>query len=331
MSLKIAVVGSTGLVGRKMLQVLEERGFNASQIIPAASERSKGKMLPFAGTEIECVTVQEALDSKPSIAIFSAGSGASKEWAPKFAEAGVFVIDNSSAWRMDPLVPLVVPEVNAKAITPETKIIANPNCSTIQLMVAMYPLHEALGLKRMIISTYQAVTGTGVAGVEQLNSERFGSDGEKVYPHSIDLNVLPHGGDFDDDGYTTEEIKLVKESRKILSHPDLKVTATVVRVPVFGGHSESVNAEFESDFSVKEVKDILDIMPGITVQDDPKNNHYPMPVIAEDKDDVFVGRIRKDQSAEKSLNLWIVSDNLRKGAATNAVQIAEYLIAKGLV
>ncbi len=329
--MKVAVVGATGMVGSVMLKVLEERNFNITELIPVASEKSLGKKITFKGNDYEVVTLQMALDKKPNLAIFSAGGTTSKEWAPKFASVGCKVIDNSSAWRMDSDKHLVVPEINANELTKEDMIIANPNCSTIQMVVALAPLHKEYKIKRLVISTYQSVTGTGVSAVQQLNDERAGVEGAKAYPHVIDQNCLPHGGDFMEDGYTTEEIKLVNETRKILGDNSINTTATVVRVPVVGGHSESVNIEFEKDFDLEEVKNILQNAPGITLQDDPSQNLYPMPINAHNKDDVFVGRLRRDYSQPNSLNMWIVSDNLRKGAATNAVQIAEYLVEKGLV
>lgn len=329
--MKIAVVGATGLVGQKMLEVLNEHNLDTDELILAASERSAGKTMLVRNHEITIVSVADAVSKKPDIAIFSAGGAASKQWAEKFAEVGTFVIDNSSAWRMYPNVPLVVPEINGDSITPETKIIANPNCSTIQMVLALAPLHKAFTIKRIVVSTYQSVTGTGMKGVTQLENERKGIEGAKAYPHQIDLNLIPHGGDFNPDGYTSEEQKLVDETRKILGDQHIQVTATVVRVPVYGGHSESVNVEFYNDFEMDEVISLLRNMPGIILQDDPKNFVYPMPMHAQGKDPVFVGRVRRDYSQSNSLNLWVVSDNLRKGAATNAVQIAELLIRKKLV
>lgn len=323
--MRIAVVGCTGLVGTQILKVLEEFNLPISQLIPVASERSVGKAVQFKEKKLTIVGLQQAIEMNPQIAIFSAGGTISKQWAPKFAEAGCIVVDNSSAWRMDEHIKLIVPEVNAHLLTKDDKIIANPNCSTIQLVVALAPLHKEFKIKRLVISTYQSVTGTGVKAVEQMENERKGIKEEMVYPHPIDLNCLPHGGDFDEDGYTTEETKLVHETRKILSTPHINTTATVVRVPVLGGHSEAVNIEFENDFELSQVKTILHNAPGVVVQDDPDKNIYPMPLRSRGKNEVFVGRIRRDLSQPKSLNLWIVADNLRKGAATNAVQIVEYL------
>ena len=329
--MKIAVVGATGLVGRKMLKVLEERRIFPDVLIPVASEKSVGKVISFKGKEITIRSMQQAIGEKPDIALFSAGGSTSLQWAKAFAETGCFVIDNSSAWRMDKNVPLVVPEINANSISDQTKIIANPNCSTIQMVLALAPLHWKYKVKRIVVSTYQSVTGSGVKGANQLENERKNMDCERAYQHTIDLNLLPHGGNFDDTGYTSEEIKLVDETRKILDSPEIQITATVVRVPVYGGHSESVNVEFENDFDLEEVTQMLKLMPGIEVQDDPERAFYPMPLFAHEKDEVFVGRIRRDFSNPKTLNLWVVSDNLRKGAATNAVQIAEHLIEKKMV
>ncbi|SKB78748.1 aspartate-semialdehyde dehydrogenase [Soonwooa buanensis] len=329
--MKIAVVGATGMVGQVMLKVLEERNFPITELIPVASERSIGSKVKYKGTEYEVVSMQTAIDKKPEIAIFSAGGGTSLDWAPKFAEAGIFVIDNSSAWRMDPTKKLVVPEINADVLEKEDKIIANPNCSTIQLVMVLHPLNKKYDIKRVVVSTYQSVTGTGKAAVDQLNAEIEGKDADKVYPYQIFKNALPHCDVFADDDYTKEEIKLMKEPKKILGDDSFNLTATAVRVPVQGGHSESVNIEFENEFDLDEVKKILSETPGVTVLDDVKNNQYPMPLMAEGKDDVFVGRIRRDISQPKTLNCWIVADNLRKGAATNAVQIAEYLLDKKLV
>ncbi len=327
--MRVAVVGATGLVGNVMLRVLEERNFPFDELIPAASEKSVGKTVKFRGKEVRVCSVAEAVEQKPAVAIFSAGSAASKEWAPRFAEVGTTVIDNSSCWRMYPEIPLVVPEVNAHVLRPEHKIIANPNCSTIQLVVAINPLHLKYRIKRIVVSTYQSVTGTGVKAVNQLFAERQGHDAEMAYPHSIDLNCFPHGGSFLENGYTTEEQKLIDETRKIIGDQHIMVSPTVVRIPVIGGHSESVNLEFEQEFDINDVMAILSSSPGIVVQDNPAANHYPMPRFAEGKDEVFVGRIRRDVSQPRSLNLWVVADNLRKGAATNAIQIAEYLNAKG--
>mgnify|MGYP001288009600 CR=1 FL=1 len=324
--MRIAVVGATGMVGEIMLKVLAERNFPVTELIPVASERSVGKEIEFKGKKYKVVGMQTAVDMKADIALFSAGGETSLEWAPKFAAAGTTVIDNSSAWRMDATKKLIVPEINASELTAEDKIIANPNCSTIQLVMALAPLHQKYKIKRIVVSTYQSVTGTGVKAVEQLKCERAGTPHDKVYPHQIDLNVLPHGGTFEPDGNTTEETKLINETRKILRDDSIQVSATVVRVPVFGGHSESVNIEFYKDFDIKTVHELLANMDGVTVQDNPAENLYPMPLYAEGKDDVFVGRIRRDCSQPNTLNLWIVSDNLRKGAATNAVEIAQMIL-----
>lgn len=329
--MKLALIGATGMVGNVMLKVLEERDFPYTELLLVASERSVGKSISFKGKSYRVIGLQEAVNAKPDIAIFSAGGNTSLEWAPKFAEVGTRVIDNSSAWRMDITKKLVVPEINANQLTTDDKIIANPNCSTIQLVLALFPLHKEYGIKRLVVSTYQSVTGTGVKARKQLMDERNNSPVDPVYPHQIDLNCLPHAGDFDDEGYTAEETKLVLETRKILSDNSIQTTATVVRVPVVGGHSESVNIEFINDFELNRVKQLLDETDGIEVLDEPKNNIYPMPLTAEGKDEVFVGRIRRDFSQPNSLNMWVVSDNLRKGAATNAVQIAEYLVANKLV
>jgi len=329
--MKIAVVGATGLVGTVMLKVLEERNFPLTELIPVASEKSVGKLIKFKGKEYPIVSIDTAIALAPEIAIFSAGGTTSLEVAPRFAEVGTTVIDNSSAWRMDPTKKLVVPEVNAHVLTKEDKIIANPNCSTIQMVVALQPLHEKYKIKRVIVSTYQSVTGTGVKAVDQLMNERKGIDGPKAYPYEIDLNVLPHIDVFTDNGYTKEEMKMVKETNKIMGDDSIKVTATTVRIPVMGGHSESVNVEFENDFDLADVRRILEEAPGIIVVDDVANLKYPMPKDAHEKDEVFVGRLRRDESHDKALNMWIVADNLRKGAATNTVQIAEYLLANKLV
>ncbi len=329
--MKIAVVGATGLVGNVMLQVLSERKFPFTEILAVASEKSIGKKIDFNGEKIEVIGMKQAISLKPDIALFSAGGSTSLQWAPEFAKAGTTVIDNSSAWRMHENIKLVVPEVNAQVLTKNDKIIANPNCSTIQMVVALAPLHKKYNIKRVVVSTYQSVTGTGVKAVQQLENERKGIKGEMAYPHPIDLNCFPHGGSFEDNGYTTEETKLVNETRKIIGDQSIQITATVVRIPVKGGHSEAVNIEFEKDFDLDEVKKLLAASPGITVQDDSSKNLYPMPQYAHGKDDVFVGRIRRDFSQPKSLNMWIVSDNLRKGAATNAVQIAEYLVKNKLI
>ncbi len=329
--MKIAVVGATGLVGTKMLEVLAERNFPVSEIIPVASERSIGKKIKFKNTEYSVVSMLDAIAAKPQIAIFSAGGNTSTEWAPQFAAAGITVIDNSSAWRMDPSKKLIVPEVNAHELTASDKIIANPNCSTIQMVVVLKPLHNKYKIKRVVVSTYQSVTGTGVKAVTQLMDERAGIIGEKAYAYPIDMNVIPQIDVFTENDYTKEEMKMVKETNKIMNDNSIKVTATCVRLPVMGGHSESVNIEFENEFEIKELKQLLEEDKSITVVDDIANQQYPMPLNAHNKDDVFVGRIRRDESQAKTLNCWIVSDNLRKGAATNAVQIAEYLVAKGLV
>lgn len=324
--MKIALVGATGLVGGIMRKVLEERGFGNCELLPAASEKSVGKMVTFAGKACKVISVEDAIAAAPDFAIFSAGGGPSLQYAPLFAEKGTIVIDNSSAWRSDPQIPLVVPEINGDVIKPTDKIIANPNCSTIVMLMALAPLHNRYRIKRLVISTYQSITGTGVRAVQQLQKERLGEPCEKAYPHPIDMNLFPHGGSFDDQGYTTEETKLLNETRKILRDQEIQVTATVVRVPVTGGHSVSVNVEFYEEYDLAEVNTLLSQMPGLVVQDDPANNSYPMPLYAEGKDEVFVGRVRRDFSQPKSLNLWVVGDNLRKGAATNAVQIMQYII-----
>ncbi len=328
--MKIAVVGATGLVGREMIKVLEEKRVHISEFIAVASERSVGKKIKYAGQDYAVISMADAVAAKPDIALFSAGGGTSKEWAPKFAEVGCVVIDNSSAWRMDESVPLVVPEINGSAIDKGNKIIANPNCSTIQMVMALAPLHRMYGIKRLVVSTYQSVSGSGAAAVQQLMNERNGIDAPKFYPHQIDLNVLPHAGDFDEEGYTTEETKLHLETNKILD-AHIATTATVVRVAVDGGHSEAINIEFERDFTLHEIKRLLGTMPGVVMMDFPEANIYPTPLFAKGKDEVFVGRIRRDFSQANSLNLWVVSDNLRKGAATNAVQIALYLQQQKLV
>jgi len=329
--MKVAVVGATGLVGSKMLQVLEERNFPVTELIPVASERSVGKEVVFKGKSYTVVSMMDGIKAKPAVAIFSAGGGTSLEWAPKFAEAGIRVIDNSSAWRMDPTKKLVVPEVNAHVLTAEDYIIANPNCSTIQMVVALQPLHQRYGIKRVVVSTYQSVTGTGKKAVDQLFNERKGVEGEMAYKYPIDLNVIPQIDVFLENGYTKEEMKMVKETNKIMGDDSIRVTATTVRIPVIGGHSESVNVEFTNDFTLDEVKSILAAAPGVVVQDDPAQQLYPMPLWAHDKDEVFVGRLRRDETQANTLNMWIVSDNLRKGAATNAIQIAEYMMQNGLL
>ncbi|KAA5537443.1 aspartate-semialdehyde dehydrogenase [Taibaiella lutea] len=326
--MKVAVVGATGLVGSTMLRTLEERNFPVTELIPVASERSKGKMVSFKGKEYAVVTLQEAVDMRPDIALFSAGGSTSLEWAEAFAAVGTYVIDNSSAWRMHPEKKLVVPEVNAGTLNKEDKVIANPNCSTIQMVVVLKPLHDKYKIKRVVVSTYQSVTGSGQKGVDHLLSERNNETPKQFYPHTIDLNVLPHIDVFQDNGYTKEEMKMIQETQKIMGDDSIRVSATTVRVPVMGGHSESVNIEFEHDFDLNELRALLENAPGIIVQDDPKNNIYPMPLHAFGKDEVFVGRLRKDFSQDKTLNCWIVADNLRKGAATNAVQIAEYIAAQ---
>ena len=335
--MKVAVVGATGLVGTKMLQVLAERNFPVTELIPVASEKSIGKEVAFKGKKYKVVSAGDAIAAKPDVALFSAGGTTSLALAPQFAAAGITVIDNSSAWRMDPSKKLVVPEINADALTKEDKIIANPNCSTIQMVVALNPLHKKYNIQRIIVSTYQSVTGTGVKAVEQMLGERNhavkGDNNEypMAYKYPIDLNVIPQIDVFLDNGYTKEEMKMVNETRKILRDDSIRVTATTVRIPVMGGHSESVNIEFEHDFDLAEVKAILSKAPGVVVVDDPSNALYPMPKDAHEKDDVFVGRLRRDESQPNTLNMWIVSDNLRKGAATNAVQIAEYLVENNLL
>jgi aspartate-semialdehyde dehydrogenase len=328
--MKVAVVGATGLVGTMVLKVLAERRFPLGVLVPVASERSVGKLISYKGNDFAVVGMQTAIDMKCDIAIFSAGGDTSLEWAPKFAETGCTVIDNSSAWRMSPDHKLIVPEINASELTAKDKIIANPNCSTIQLVMALKPLHDKYGVKRAVVSTYQSITGTGVKAVNQLENERAGKETEMAYPYKIDMNCLPHCDVFLDNGYTKEEMKLTLETKKILD-PSINVTATAVRVPVTGGHSESINVEFLKDFDLGELRKLLHETEGITVQDNTDTNTYPMPLMANDKDDVFVGRIRRDESQPNTLNIWVVSDNLRKGAATNAVQIGEYLVKVGLV
>jgi len=324
--MKIAVVGATGLVGSKMLEVLNERKFPISELIPVASEKSVGKFISFQNKSIIIQSMEQAIAAKPQLAIFSAGGSVSLEWAPKFAKAGITVIDNSSAWRMDTTKKLVVPEINANELTIEDKIIANPNCSTIQMVVVLNPLHKKYKIKRVVVSTYQSVTGTGAKAVDQLLNERKnGSSAQMAYKYSIDLNVIPQIDLFLENGYTKEEMKMVNETKKIMGDSSIELTATAVRIPVMGGHSESVNIEFEKEFELNEVFQILNNTKGIVVQDDPKNQLYPMPITSHNKDEVFVGRIRRDESQKNTLNLWIVADNLRKGAATNAIQIAEYL------
>ncbi len=332
--MKVAVVGATGLVGTKILQVLEERYFPVTDLVPVASMRSVGKAVSFNGKQYKIVSLEDGIAAKPAIAIFSAGGTTSLEWAPKYAAAGIRVIDNSSAWRMDPTKKLVVPEVNASVLTAEDFIIANPNCSTIQMVVALQPLHQKYKIKRVVVSTYQSVTGTGKQAVDQLFNERGGeklSADQMAYKYQIDLNVIPQIDVFLENGYTKEEMKMIKETCKIMRDDSIKVTATTVRIPVVGGHSESVNVEFENEFDLKELTALLTQAPGVVVQQDDAAQFYPMPLWAHDKDDVFVGRLRRDETQAKTLNMWIVSDNLRKGAATNAVQIAEYLVSKGIV
>lgn len=329
--MKIAVVGATGLVGSEMLEVLKERKFPIDELIPVASEKSIGKEVEFNGKKFKVVSAQTAISLKPQIAIFSAGGSTSTELAPLFAAAGITVIDNSSAWRMDPTKKLVVPEVNGSVLTKEDKIIANPNCSTIQMVVVLKPLHDRYKIRRVVVSTYQSVTGTGVKAVTQLMNERAGKETEMAYPYKIDLNVIPHIDVFQENGYTKEEMKMIKETNKIMGDNTIRVTATTVRIPVIGGHSESVNIEFENEFNLDDVRAILSKSSGIIVQDDVKNLVYPMPLNAHKRDEVFVGRIRKDESQPNTLNMWIVADNLRKGAATNAVQIAELLVKNNLV
>ena len=329
--MKVAVVGATGLVGSVMLKVLTEKNFPVSEFIPVASDKSAGKKILFKDKEYTLHTMQQAVDSRPDVALFSAGGSVSLEWAPKFAEVGCYVIDNSSAWRMDETKKLVVPEVNAHVLTSNDKIIANPNCSTIQMVLVLNPLHAKYKIKRVVVSTYQSVTGTGVKAVQQMENERNGIVGEMAYKYQIDKNAIPQIDVFLDNGYTKEEMKMVKETKKIMGDDSIKVTATCVRIPTTGGHSESVNIEFENNFDLQEVHDILTKTSGVVLQNDIANFEYPMPLFADGKDEVFVGRIRRDESQPNTLNLWIVADNLRKGAATNTVQIAEYLLEKGLI
>ena len=328
--MKVAVFGATGLVGSVMLEVLKERNFPVTELIPIASERSKGKLIEFEGRTYKVVTPQEGLDMKPTLAIFSAGGDTSLEWAPKFAEQGCYVVDNSSAWRMDPSKKLVIPEINAKILTKEDMIIANPNCSTIQMLVALAPIHEAYKIRRIVVSTYQAITGTGVKAVAQMENERAGVTGDMAYPYEIDQNCIPHCDSFLENGYTKEEMKLVNETHKILSE-SIKVSPTAVRVPVVGGHSESINVECEQPFTISAVKWLLEHSDGIVVLDNPQKLEYPMPRMAQHKNEVFVGRLRMDVSNPQALNMWVVADNLRKGAATNAVQIAEHLLEVGFI
>jgi len=323
--MKIAIVGATGLVGREMIKVLEEFDLDAEVLYPVASSKSVGKTLFFRNRELKVIPVEEAVQLKPDVAVFSAGAAVSKKWAPVFANAGTTVVDNSSAWRMDENIPLIVPEINADILTKNDKIIANPNCSTIQLVMVLAPLQKKYGIKRVVVSTYQSVTGSGVKAVEQLMNERAGKETAKVYPHPIDLNVLPHAGNFDENGYTTEEMKLVNETKKILN-TDIPLTATAARVPVTGGHSEAVNIELENEFTITEVRQLLSQTKGVVVEDDPDNNLYPMPLNTKGKNEVFVGRIRRDYSLKNGLNLWVVADNIRKGAATNAIQIVAWLM-----
>lgn len=329
--MKVAVVGATGMVGQVMLKVLEERNFPVTELLAVATEKSVGKEIQFKGKAIKVISMADAVSQKPQIAMFSAGGNTSLEWAPRFAEAGTTVIDNSSAWRMHADMKLIVPEINADVLTRDDKIIANPNCSTIQMVMALNPLHKKYQIHRVVVSTYQSVSGTGKKAVEQLMNERKGISGEMAYKYQIDLNVLPQIDVFLESGYTKEEMKMLNETRKIMRAPNIRLTATTVRVPVKGGHSESVNVEFAKDFDLKEVRNILSSTPGVVLVDDIANSAYPMPLDAEGKDEVFVGRLRRDESQDNTLNMWIVADNLRKGAATNAVQIGEYLVSKGLV
>ncbi|HPY67553.1 MAG TPA: aspartate-semialdehyde dehydrogenase [Bacteroidales bacterium] len=328
--MKIAVVGATGMVGRTMMKLLEERNFPLTEIIPVASEKSVGKELIFKGKPVKVVSIMDAVKAKPVFAIFSAGATTSKEWAPVFAKNGIIVIDNSSAWRMDDNVPLVVPEINSHVIKKGVKLIANPNCSTIQMVMALAPLHRKYKIKRLVVATYQSVTGTGVKAVAQMENERKGIKGEMAYAHPIDMNCFPHGGSFQPDTYTTEEQKLIDETRKILEDQSIMVTATAVRIPVVGGHSEAVNVEFEKEYDLNDAISLMKNFPGIVIYDNPSENKYPMPILSHNRDEVFVGRIRRDHSKEKCLNLWIVSDNIRKGASTNTIQIAEYMVANML-
>ena len=328
--MRIAIVGATGLVGELVMKVLREQNFPVTEIIPVATEKSIGKIVEFGTNEYKVVGIQTALDMKPDLAIFSAGGETSLEWAPKFADAGTYVIDNSSAWRMDPTKKLIVSEINGRSITAEDRIIANPNCSTVQLVMILAPLHKKYGVKRVVVSTYQSVTGTGVKAVAQMENERAGIVGEMAYKYPIDKNCIPHCDDFLDNGYTKEEMKLIEETKKILD-PSIRVTATAVRVPVVGGHSESVNIELEKDFELGDVRKLLHISAGVVLKDDTTTNAYPMPKYAEGKDAVFVGRVRRDETQDNTLNLWIVADNLRKGAATNTVQIAKWLLLKGYI
>ncbi len=329
--MKLAIVGATGLVGGEVLKVLESRNFEFSELMLVASPRSVGTEITFKGKPYKVIGMEDAIKAKPDVAIFSAGGGTSLEWAPKFEAAGTIVVDNSSAWRMSPEHKLIVPEINAGSLRIDDRIIANPNCSTIQMVMALAPLHRKYKIKRLVISTYQSVTGTGKAAVDQLMGERNGNEAEKAYPHPIDMNALPHIDVFMENDYTKEEMKMVNETRKILGDDKIAITATAVRLPVMGGHSESINVEFHKDFDIKEVRQLLSDTSGVIVEDDPNNNVYPMPLNAHGKDEVFVGRLRRDDSQPNTLNMWVVADNLRKGAATNAVQIAEYLAEKSLV
>ena len=329
--MKIAVVGATGLVGQEILRVLEERKVSFDELLLVASERSVGKKYTFKGKEYTVIGLETAVAAKPDVALFSAGGSTSLEWAPKFAENGTIVIDNSSAWRMDPTKKLVVPEVNGDVLRIDDRIIANPNCSTIQMVLPLMPLHKKYGIKRIVVSTYQSVTGTGKAAVDQMMNERAGKEGEMVYPYKIDMNVLPHIDVFLENGYTKEEMKMVNETKKIMGDDSIQVTPTCVRIPTMGGHSESINIEFHKDYDVAELTKLMASVPGVVIQDDPANKVYPMPLTSHGKDEVFIGRIRRDESQPNTVNMWIVADNLRKGAATNAVQIAEYLIKNNLV
>jgi len=329
--MKIAVVGATGMVGEVMLQVLSERNFPYTELIPVASERSVGKKVECGSDSHEVVGLETAVSMKPDVALFSAGGSTSLEWAPKFAETGTVVIDNSSAWRMDPTKKLIIPEINANQLTSSDKIIANPNCSTIQMLVALAPLQDHYGIERIVVSTYQSITGTGVKAVQQLENEYRGEKGDMAYPYPIHKNALPHCDVFMDNGYTKEEMKLVNETHKILDDPSIGITATAIRIPVLGGHSESINVELRKDFELETIRELLNESPGVVVQDNPETNSYPMPIYVAGKNEVFVGRIRKDESQNKTLNLWVVADNLRKGAATNTIQIAEYLLKENLI
>jgi aspartate-semialdehyde dehydrogenase len=329
--MKVAVIGATGLVGSMMVKVLEERTFRVSGFFPVASKRSVGKDISFRGRTYKVISMDEVIAAKPNIALFSAGEAASMEWAHKFVNIGAVVIDNSSTWRMHPDVKLIIPEINANKIHKNDRLIANPNCSTIQMLMAIYPLYKKYGISRIVVSTYQSVTGAGMRAVEQLHNERKNIESEKVFPYPIDLNVIPHIGDFNEEGYTKEEVKMIEETKKILDDKKIKITATCTRVPTVGGHCESVNVELKKEFKIEDVRKVLSDFKGLVMQDDFRNNKYPMPLYVQGKNDVFVGRIRRDFSNPKTLNLWIVADNIRKGAATNAVQIAEYMVAKKLI